>query len=267
MKKKALFKILLPAGITAALAGAMILGMCLNSYVIRRQLRSMPGIFFPQIGGENAKLDMVMNMLKYSYVDSVDINKIEETAIQSVIKELDPHTVYIPLEDMPKVTEDMAGNFGGIGIQFYKYLDTVTVIRAIPDGPSARQGVKAGDRIVKVNDSIVAGMKMEDKKIMSMMRGEMGTSVNITILRRGEKNLITKQITRGAIPVRSVDAAYMVNDTIGYIKVNTFGMNTYDEFMDALNKLKNAGMKKAIVDLRNNEGGLLPIALKMVNIY
>ena len=143
----------------------------------------------------------------------------------------------------------------------------MTVIKVVPGGPSEEAGVQDGDRIVKVNDTVVAGVKMNDSRIMGMLRGELGTDVNVTLVRRGAGQPIEKTITRGSIPVKSVDVAYMVNDTTGYVKVNTFGMNTYDEFMAALKSLENQGMKKLIVDLRSNVGGILPIAIKMINEF
>jgi len=243
---------------------AVVLGMFINSLFIRKDFQNKQELFLPVQG---SKLDMVLNMVNHSYVDTVDIGKIEEKAIGEIIKDLDPHTVYIPAKEMKKVNEDMAGQFGGIGVQFYKYKDTVTVVKVVPGGPSEKAGILDGDRIIKVNDSLIAGVKMEDTKIMSMMRGELGTNVDITIVRRGEKHPIVKTITRSGIPVKSVDVAYMVDDTTGYVKVKTFAMNTYDEFMSALKRLQESGMKKLIVDLRNNEGGILPIALKMVNEF
>lgn len=155
----------------------------------------------------------------------------------------------------------MTGNFGGIGVQFYKYLDTVTVVKVVPGGPSEAAGIQDGDRIIRVNDTLIAGVKMDDKKIMAMMRGQLDTEVTLTILRRGQKPMV-KKVVRGNIPIKSVEVAYMANDTTGYVKVRTFGMNTYDEFITALETLQKQGMKKLIVDLRNNEGGILPIALK-----
>lgn len=246
------------------IALAVVAGMFINSLFIRKDFHNKQELFLPVQG---SKLDMVLNMVDHSYVDSVDIRKIEEEAIGGIIKDLDPHTVYIPAREMERVNEDMQGNFGGIGVQFYKFRDTVTVIKVVPGGPSEEAGVQDGDRIVKVNDTVVAGVKMNDSRIMGMLRGELGTDVNVTLVRRGAGQPIEKTITRGSIPVKSVDVAYMVNDTIGYVKVNTFGMNTYDEFMAALKSLENQGMKKLIVDLRSNVGGILPIAIKMINEF
>ena len=241
------------------IALAIVLGMGINSLLDRKEVPVNMGQ--RMIG---SKLDYILNMINYSYVDSVDIHKIEEDAIPQILNDLDPHTVYIPAKDMQRVNEEMVGNFGGVGVQFYKYLDTVTVVKVVPGGPSEAAGLQDGDRIVKVNDSIVAGRNMNTDKIMSLMRGEIGTDVQLTIVRRGEKQPLIKNITRGSIPIKSVDVAYMFDDTTGFIKVKTFGMNTYDEFMASLAELEGLGMKRLIVDLRENEGGILPIAIRMI---
>ena len=244
------------------IALAIVLGMGINSLLDHKEVPVNMGQ--RMIG---SKLDYILNMINYSYVDSVDIHKIEEDAIPQILNDLDPHTVYIPAKDMQRVNEERVGNFGGVGVQFYKYLDTVTVVKVVPGGPSEAAGLQDGDRIVKVNDSIVAGRNMNTDKIMSLMRGEIGTDVQLTIVRRGEKQPLIKNITRGSIPIKSVDVAYMFDDTTGFIKVKTFGMNTYDEFMASLAKLEGLGMKRLIVDLRENEGGILPIAIRMINEF
>lgn len=246
------------------IALAIVLGMVINSYMRPQEFASKgKEVYMPQ----GSKLDVILNMINYSYVDTVDINEIEENAIPLIIKDLDPHTVYIPAKDMQRVNEEMVGNFGGIGVQFYKYLDTVTVVKVVPGGPSEAAGLLDGDRIIKVNDSIVAGRKMDTDKIMKLMRGEIGTKVDLAIVRRGVKEPINKKVIRGSIPIKSVDIAYMVDDTTGFVKVKTFGMNTYDEFLASLNKLESMGMKRLIVDLRENEGGILPIAIRMINEF
>lgn len=247
------------------IALAIVVGMFINSLFFSRNMTGeQQNLFLPVQG---SKLDMIINMINHSYVDSVDIKKIEEGAIPLLIKDLDPHTVYIPAKDMQKVNEDMVGNFGGIGVQFYKFRDTVTVIKVVAGGPSEKAGIQDGDRIIQVNDSIIAGRKMDTDKIMSMMRGEIGTEVQLTLLRRGEKESFVKNIVRGTIPIKSVEGAYMVNDTTGYVKVKTFGMNTYNEFMLALDTLDKQGMRRLVIDLRSNEGGILPIAIRMINEF
>ncbi len=245
---------------------AIILGMKINSLLNSRQ---MMGVATQNMfsSAQGSKLDMILNMINYSYVDSVDIKDIEEKAIPHIIKDLDPHTVYIPAKDMQRANEGIVGNFGGIGVQFYKYKDTVTVVKIVPGGPSEEAAVHDGDRIIKVNDSVVAGRKMNTDNIMKLMRGEVGTEVELTIVRRGVDKPIVKKITRGSIPVKSLEASYMLNDTTGLIRVGTFGMNTYHEFIQALDTLAQQGMQKLIVDLRDNEGGVLPIAIQMINEF
>lgn len=247
------------------LALAIVLGMVINSFFNRRPVTVGQQEIFAPVQG--SKLDMILNMINYSYVDTVDMQKIEESAIPLLIKDLDPHTVYIPAKDMQRVNEEMVGNFGGIGVQFYKYQDTVTVVKVVPGGPSEEAGLLDGDRIVRVDDSIVAGRELNTDKIMKMMRGEIGTEVELTLVRRGTAKPILKKVTRGNIPIKSVDVAYMVDDTTGMIKVKTFGMNTYDEFVEALDRLKTQGMRRVIIDLRDNEGGILPIAIRMINEF
>jgi len=213
------------------------------------------------------KLDMIISMIDKNYVDTVDSRKMVEDAIPSLLKKLDPHTVYIPSKDFENVNEDLRGNFGGIGVQFIMHRDTVAVVKVVPNGPSQLAGIIDGDRIVKVNDTIIAGKKMSNTKIMSMMRGKIGTKIKITIARKGKKKLINKTIDRGAIPLTSVDVAYMMDEEIGYIKVSKFAMDTYDEFFKGLNKLKEKGMKKLIIDLRENTGGFLGNAINMINEF
>lgn len=244
---------------------AIMLGMFINSLFDKQQANMGQQNNYMAVPGN--KLDMILGMINYSYVDSVDINKIEEEAIPLLMKDLDPHTVYIPAKDMPRVNEEMTGNFGGIGVQFYKYLDTVTVVKIVPGGPAEKAGLLDGDRIIQVDDSVVAGKNMSTDKIMEMMRGEIGSNVGLSIVRRGAKSPFTKSVTRGSIPVKSVDVAYMLDDTTGYIKVKIFGMNTYNEFTQSLAALEKQGMQKLVIDLRGNEGGILPVAIRMINEF
>ena len=262
MNNNKLKTVLLPV----ILALAIVLGMFINSVMSRRQLpmAAGTGTILPMQG---SKLDLILNMINYSYVDTVDVAEIEEKTIPLMLKDLDPHTVYIPAKDMTRVNEELVGNFGGIGVQFYKYLDTVTVVKVVPGGPSERAGLQDGDRIVRVNDSLVAGVNMNTDDIMKLMRGEVGTDVELTIVRRGADKEIRSRVTRGNIPIKSVAVSYMADDTTGFVKVNTFGMNTYNEFMAALEKLSAQGMRKLIVDLRDNEGGVLDIAVRMINEF
>ena len=249
--------------IPVVLAVAIIIGMMLGR-VLPGGGGNARGIFLPVSG---SKLDVIIGMIQHSYVDSVNTNEIVERTIPVVLQDLDPHTVYIPAKDMQRVNEGIVGNFGGIGIQFYKYMDTVVVVKVVPGGPSEKEGILDGDRVIQVGDSVVAGRKMDTNKIMGMMRGEMGTKVELTLVRRGEPKPLKRTIVRGSIPVKSVDVAFMADDTTGYVKVGTFGMNTLEEFLRALSGLQEKGMRKLIIDLRDNEGGVLPIAIRMVNEF
>lgn len=261
MNKENLRTLLFPV----VLALAIVLGMLAGRFLPQKgRMNASSEMFLPVTG---SKLDIIINMIRNSYVDTVNTNEIVEKAIPLLLKDLDPHTVYIPAKDMQRANEGIMGNFGGIGVQFYQYMDTVLVVKVVPGGPSEKAGLQDGDRILRVNDSLVAGRKMNSDAIMGMLRGEMGTDVTLTVLRKGGPKLLKKVVTRGSIPVKSVDVAYMANDTTGYVKVQTFGMYTYAEFMQALDKLRDQGMKKLILDLRDNEGGVLPIAIQMVNEF
>ncbi|WP_461641329.1 S41 family peptidase [Labilibaculum euxinus] len=246
------------------LAFAVVLGMVLNS-VFQKGAGVEPGIF--NLQGSGSKLDVVLDMIEKDYVDTVSSGELVEKAIPAILKDLDPHTVYIPAKDLQRVNEDLKGNFGGIGVQFIRYQDTVAIVRVIPGGPSEIAGIKAGDRIVMVDDSLVAGVKMSDNDIIDRLKGPKGTPVKIGIYRRGEKKIIDKELLRGSIPVASVDVAYMLSDSIGYIKVSRFAATTYFEFSEGLQKLATQGMKKLIVDLRGNTGGYLSEATNMINEF
>ncbi|MDE5418623.1 S41 family peptidase [Labilibaculum sp. DW002] len=246
------------------LALAIVLGMFLNS-LFQKGEGVQQGIF--QMPSSGSKLDFVLDMIEEDYVDTVSSAELIESAIPLILKDLDPHTVYIPAKDLQRVNEDLKGNFGGIGVQFIRYQDTVAIVRVIPGGPSELAGILAGDRIVEVDDSLVAGIKMTDAEIMDRLKGPKGTPVKIGIYRRGEKDLIDMELLRGSIPVASVDVAYMLSDTTGYIKVNRFAATTYFEFSEGLQKLTGLGMKQVIVDLRGNTGGYMSAATNMINEF
>jgi len=217
--------------------------------------------------GRANKLETIVDLITSSYVDSISKDKLIEDAIPGLLKNLDPHTVYIPAKDMEGVTEEMTGNFSGIGVQFSIQNDTVMVVDVISGGPSYKLGIEPGDRIVTVNDSVIAGVKINNDKVMQLLRGEKGTQVNIGIKRHDIKDLIKYEIVRGEIPIYSVDVSYMIDNETGYIKVSRFGERTYDEFMEGLRKLNSEGMKNVIVDLRGNPGGYLGAVIRMVNEF
>lgn len=213
------------------------------------------------------KLGNIVDLIANAYVDSVSKEKLVEDAIPGLLKNLDPHTSYISVKDMQEVTEEMTGNFSGIGVQFSIQNDTVMVVDVVSGGPSYHLGIAPGDRIVTVNDSVIAGVQVNNDKVMSLLRGDKGTQVKIGVKRRGINDLINYDITRGDIPIISVDVSYMIDDVTGYIKVSRFGERTYEEFMDGLKKLNSKGMQKVIVDLRGNPGGYLGAVIRMVNEF
>ena len=213
------------------------------------------------------KLSAIVDLIENAYVDSVPKEKVIEDAIPSLLKNLDPHSTYIPASDMQGVTEEMRGNFGGIGVQFSIHNDTVHVVDVISGGPSSKLGIQPGDRIVMVNDSTIAGTKIKNEDVMKLLRGEKGTKVKVGIKRAGIRDLIQYNIVRGDIPIISVDVSYMINDQTGYVKVSRFGEKTYAEFMEAMEKLNKLGAGKIIVDLRSNPGGYLMAVIQMVNEF
>ena len=213
------------------------------------------------------KLTKITNYIKNNYVDSVSDNKLAESAIPAMLKELDPHSVYIPAKQLQRVSEPLEGNFDGIGIQFNMTKDTVIVVSTISGGPSEMVGIQPGDRIVKVNDSVVAGVDMPSSEIVSMLKGKRGTKVNVSIKRNGNPDLLKFTITRDKIPLYSVDISYMINDNTGYIKINRFAKTTHKEFVQGVEKLKKQGVQKIILDLRNNNGGYMTAATNIVDHF
>ncbi len=214
------------------------------------------------------KLDKILYRLEHSYYKKVPKDSIEEVAIDAMLKDLDPHTVYIPAEEMQRVREDMQGHFSGIGVQFIEYEDTVMVVRPIPDGPSQRAGILAGDRIITVDGDTIAGRKeLKTDSIMKMLRGVGGSKVTLGVRRPQVDSLQDFVVTRGDISVSTVDIAYMLDGKTGYIKINQFGHRTYGEFLEALLKLKKQNIQRLVVDLRGNAGGLLGVCVAMVNEF
>lgn len=213
------------------------------------------------------KIEALLNLIQEEYVDTIDKNDLMEKIIPEILKNLDPHTVYIPAQELKTANQELEGNFGGIGVQFSMQNDTVMVISVVSGGPSEKLGIIPGDRIITVNDSTIAGVNMNSDNVVGMLRGEMGTKVNVGILRRDRPDLINFEITRGSIPVYSVDVSYMITDSIGYIKVSRFARNTYQEFLTAMARLKAHNCQNVIIDLRGNSGGYLDVAISMSNEF
>ena len=213
------------------------------------------------------KLLLAEYAINSAYVDSVDEDKLVEYAIVGMLQKLDPHSSYTDAKETKDMEEPLQGEFSGIGIQFNMKEDTLYVIQTIPGGPSERVGILAGDRIVMVNDTLIAGVKMKRTDIMKRLRGKKGTKVTVKVRRGASPDLITFRITRDKIPLHSVDASYMIDDKTGYVRIYNFGAKTYDEMMDALASLTKQGMQQVVIDLTDNGGGYLNAAIEMCNEF
>lgn len=211
------------------------------------------------------KLNLILEQVDRNYVDEPDRKKVTEAAAAAALSALDPHSMYVPPVELEQSEEDLAGGFDGIGVQFNVPNDTAIVIEVIPGGPSEKAGLLQGDRLIKVDDKVIAGVGCPQDTMVRRMRGRAGSKVRITVSRNGE--VIPFDITRGKIPTYSVDASFMANDTTGYIRLSKFSRTTSDEFEDAASKLSEAGMKHLIVDIRDNNGGYLDQALKLANMF
>lgn len=218
-------------------------------------------------GGSANKVNQVLNYIEQEYVDTINKNRLTETAITSILENLDPHSAYIPASEVQAMNEPMQGNFEGIGIEFNILKDTIIVVAALAGGPSEALGIKAGDRIVKIEKENVGGIKITNNDVLKRLRGAGGTKVKISIKRRGVSRLLDFTITRGKIPIYSVDAAYMIDKQIGYIKISRFAATTYDEFLKASDALLEQGMKNLVLDLRGNPGGYLNTAISICDEF
>lgn len=213
------------------------------------------------------KFNTLMQLLNYYYVEDVDAPKLTEEAIVAVLKELDPHSVYISKDEVEKTNEPLVGNFDGVGIQFQIYKDTILVISPVPGGPSEKLGIMAGDKIIKINKEDAFGKKVNNQYVLDHLRGPKGSKVDVSIYRKGRKDLIDYTITRDKIPLNSIDAVYMLTNDIGYIKLSRFAATSAAEFIDAANLLKKQGMKNLVFDLRGNTGGYLNIAFDLADQF
>lgn len=213
------------------------------------------------------KLQIAEMAISNLYVDTVDENKLVEDGIRGMIEKLDPHSSYATAKETKEMNEPLQGSFEGIGVQFNMVQDTLLVIQPIVNGPSERVGILAGDRIVSVNDTAIAGIKMSKEEIMKRLRGAKGSKVRLGIVRRGIAGMLYFTVTRDKIPVKTLDAAYMIRPKVGYIRIGSFGLTTYNEFMEAVNMLKNNGMKDLILDLEENGGGYLLAAVQIANEF
>ena len=249
------------------LAVAVVLGLLLGRYAGRNSIESQIRALSSQISNRSDKLSYTLSLIENQYVDSISIDTLAERVIPLLMEELDPHSVYIPASEMQAVNEPLQGKFDGIGIVFNMAPDTVIVLNVIPSGPSDRAGVKAGDRIIQINDSLVAGQKIPQREIVKRLRGKRGSTVKLSLERQGIADPVVVEVTRDAIPLKSVEASFMLPDKIGYLKLSQFAVTSHDEVVEAIDSLEKEGMKSLIFDLRGNSGGFLDQAILIANEF
>ena len=219
---------------------------------------------------EQSKIDRLLQLMENAYVDELNMDSITDEAMTEIVKKLDPHSAYIPKEDLEMVNSELSGSFSGIGVQFTIQQDTVHIVAVISGGPSEGDGLLAGDKLISVDDSTFVGKKINNEKVMKTLRGEKGTKVKLGVQRAGEPKTLYYTITRGDIPINSVDAKFIIvknGQKIGFVRANKFGETTYREFMTAMYEMKSQGATKYIIDLRENAGGYMDQAIRMANEF
>lgn len=244
------------------LSAVMIFGM-LMGFRLYEGIHGKPSFQLKSTG----TVQDIINFIESNYVDSIDTYELSEKAINQLLSELDPHSSYISPDEFNAVQEDMRGNFEGIGIEFFIVNDTITVVSPIAGGPSEAVGILNGDKIVAIEDSVVAGVGIKTEDVFKLLRGKKGTRVKVGVKRNGMDELISFNIKRNKIPLFSVDVSYMLEENIGYLKINRFSATTFEEFKEHMNKLQSAGMTKLVLDLRQNPGGYLNAATDILDEF
>ena len=263
MYKNSRSTVLLPLVVAAAVALGIFLGQFLGRSSAESDIKGiLRSLALPQ-----NKVSQTLSLIETQYVDSVAIDSLVERALPVIVSELDPHSVYIPASEMAEINEPLDGEFDGIGVVFNMATDTVIVLNVIPQGPSDKAGIKAGDRIIEIGDSVVAGRKIPQNNVVKMLRGPRGTTVHLGIGRQGISGLVPIDVERGVIPIRSIESAFRIADGVGYVKLGQFARTTYDEFRRALASLRAEGVTKLIFDLRGNSGGFLDQAIAVANEF
>ena len=260
-------KYLFPTLTIVGLLLGFLIGNAVSNKVNAQRFYIQNGQLFQQ---PESKVDQLLELMNQAYVDEIDVDSITDQVMMELVERLDPHSAYIPKEDLEMVNSELSASFSGIGVQFSIQNDTVQVVAVISGGPSEGIGVLAGDKIVMVNDSNFTGKSITNEKVMHALRGPKGTEVKIGVMRSGSDEVYKFTIIRGDIPVHSVDAKFIIEEKgqkIGFVRVNRFGENTYDEFIAALTSLKGQGATAYIVDLRENSGGYMDQAIKMANEF
>lgn len=265
-------KYILPTLTVLAVALGVVIGVSLSQKANAQRIIYQDGSWH----FEQSKIDRLLQLMETAYVDSLNIDSITDEVMTEMVKRLDPHSAYIPKEDLEMVNSELAGSFSGIGVQFTIQQDTVRIVAVIAGGPSEGVGVLAGDKLITVDDSLFVGKKINNEKVMRTLRGEKGTQVKLGVLRAGTPDMLYFTITRGDIPVNSVDAKFIIEpkvesqkskDKIGFVRVNKFGETTYREFISALAELRVQGATRFIIDLRENSGGYMDQAIRMANEF
>jgi carboxyl-terminal processing protease len=257
-KKTFIKKISLPLSIVCVLVFGILIGLRISKSNLHQQYLTIQ---------RWNKLNAVLSIVTNKYVDTIYNTELEEQTIEQALKTLDPHSVYISASKMGGANEEINGKFEGIGIMFSVISDTIVISSVIHGGPSEKAGLWYGDKIITINDSVYAGRKIPQDSIVRRLRGKSGTNVNVGVLRSDVSTLIPFTITRGSIPLKSVDAAYLLNPKVGFIKLNKFSRTTYEETVEAIEHLQDAGMQKLVLDLRSNGGGLLDQALDVLSEF
>ena len=252
-------KIYLPLLLSIAIAFGIFLGSSLD-------YQKKTVAFF---GGtpQEKKIKRLINYIQYEYVDDVNTDSLLDGTIKNMLGKLDPHSVYIPAAEREEITETMNGKFVGIGIQFRIIRDSLTVIKVLDNGPSLSAGIKAGDRILMANNDTLYGKEITNSYILKTLKGKPNTKVNLEVFRKSENKIIPVTIDRGEVPIKSVEAFYMLNDDLRYIKIDKFSATTYQEFKESLDYLLNEGMQKLVLDLRHNPGGYLQVATQIIDEF
>lgn len=245
------------------IAVSIVFGIAVGFYYARHGSRN--GV--KMINYSSNKINALLNIIEHQYVDTVNIDEIIEDAMPVILKDLDPHSAYIPAKEQEEANEQIEGSFSGIGVQFMIHKDTVNVVRIIPGGPSEKVGMMAGDRIIAVDDSAYVGKVVTNDNTMKRLKGPKGSSVKISVYRPTLKKKMDFTVVRGDIPIKSIDACYMIDNETGYIKINSFSMTTYEEMLGCIAELKHNNCKGLIIDLRSNPGGVMEIAVRMVNEF
>ncbi len=259
-KRAIIFPLILAIGIVA--------GIMLGQFVGRNRAETQFMSLINRSGLDvNNKIMQTCMLIEHQYVDSISMDSLSELVIPMLIEKLDPHSVYVPASEMQQMNEPLEGEFDGIGVVFNAATDTVVVLNVVPNGPSAKAGIVAGDRIIEVNDTLIAGVKMSQTDIMKRLRGPRGSEVTLSLQRRGIPDLVDVVVVRDAIPIHSIESAFMVNEDTGFVRLSQFSRTSHIELMKVLAELRQEGMAKLIFDLRGNSGGFLDQAILIANEF